>query len=544
MSRAREKELLQQLAERDARLAERAAELVKSGMQLAEREVELAKSQAQLLQARSEISLLQQKLDALSRSLFGKKSEQLNPAQLQLLFQELHAPGPALGNGYGPQSSEAQSARPAKASRSRPRARMPRVPEHLPVIEEVIVPEPVKGCPEAWRKIGEEVSERIDYEPARFLRRRMVRPKYVKRGELDAVPLIAPLPASLLERSIVTPGLLAQILVSKYCDHLPLYRQESIYWSRHQVWLPRQTMAMWVGLAADWLRAIYDEIGKSVLSEGYVQVDETPIRYLSPGHGKTKLGYLWTCHRPGADTLFSWQTSRAASCLEKIIPGDFNGIIQCDGYTAYDAFARGRASNIRLVGCWAHARRRFFDSLEQAPKEAGLVIHLLHSLYRTEEDLRETRAGPTLRARTRALASRPAIERLHHALKHWKSKHRFLPKSNMGKAIDYALGQWSSLLLYLDDGRLEIDNNLVENSIRPTAIGKKNWLFIGDANAGERGAILYTIVESCRRRGLDPYEYLRDVLTRLPNSTNWQIKDLTPEAWAKARNTRDFKAAA
>jgi transposase len=530
MSRAREKELLRQLAERETQIAGLSAQLI-------ERD-------AQLAQAKVEITLLRQKLDALAQRLFGKKSEQLNPDQLQLLFQEFNAPGPAEGKGYGPQSSEAESARPVKASRPRPRDRAPRVPEHLPVIEEVIVPEPVKGCPEAWRQIGEEVSERLDYEPARFLRRRTVRPKYVKRGELDAIPVIAPLPESLLERSIVTPGLLAQILVSKYCDHVPLYRQESIYWSRHQVWLPRQTMAMWVGMAADWLRPIYDEIGKGVLSSGYLQVDETPIRYLSPGHGKTKLGYLWTCHRPGSDVIYSWHTSRAASCLEKIIPADFSGTIQCDGYTGYDAFARGRNDEIQLAGCWAHARRGFFESIELAPKQAGLVLHLLQSLYRTEKKLRKARASPKLRALTRALESRPVIERLHRTLLLWKAKRRFLPKSNMGKAIDYALGQWSSLLLYLDDGRIEIDNNLVENCIRPTALGKKNWLFIGEAGVGDRGAIIYSLIESCRRRDIDPYEYLRDILTRLPNSTNWQIKDLTPQAWVKARNARNLSAAA
>ena len=530
MSDAREKQLLRQLAERDAQLAGLSAQI--TGLS------------ARLAQAKVEITLLQQKLDALARRLFGKKSEQLSPEQLQLLFQEFNAPGPALGKESGPQSSEGLSARPAKAARRRSRERAPRVPEHLPVIEEVIVPEPVKDCPQAWRQIGEEVTERLDYEPARFLRHRTVRPKYVKRNDGDGVPVVAPLPPSLLERSIVTPGLLAQILVSKYCDHVPLYRQESIYWSRDRVWLPRQTMAMWVGMAAHWLRLIYEEIGQGVLSGGYVQVDETPIRYLSPGHGKTKLGYLWTCHRPGVDTIFSWHTSRAASCLEEIIPAKFDGHIQCDGYTGYDAFARSRPDKIRLAGCWAHVRRRFFDSKDQAPREAGLVIHLLQSLYRTEEKLRQTRAGPTVRALTRGLASRPIIERLHQALLLWKTKRRFLPRSNMGKAIDYAFGQWSSLLLYLDEGCLEIDNNLVENAIRPTAIGKKNWLFIGEAKAGERGAIIYTIIESCRRRSINPYEYLRDVFTRLPNSTNWQIKDLTPEAWANGRKNRDLKAAA
>jgi transposase len=520
----------------------REAELLQQELQ--ETKGHLVQAREELARAHQEIKLLREKIDALARRIFGKKSEQLSPEQLQLLFQEFQAPGPALGKEFGPQSSEGLSARPAKASRAKPRERAPRVPAHLPVIEEVIVPEPVKGCPEAWRQIGEEVSERLDYEPARFLRHRTVRPKYVKRHDADAVPVIAPLPEPLLERSIVTPGLLAQILVSKYCDHVPLYRQESIYWSRHQVWLPRQTMAMWVGMGADWLRPISAEIGKGVFSGGYVQTDETPIRYLSPGHGKTKLGYLWTCHRPGVDTIFSWHASRAASCLEEIIPESFNGTIGCDGYTAYDAFARTRPEQVRLAGCWAHVRRRFFDAKEHAPREAALVLHLMQSLYRTEEKLRETRAGPTMRALTRALESRPIIERLRHALVLWKTKRRFLPRSNMGKAIDYALEQWSSLLLYLEDGRLEIDNNLVENAIRPTAIGKKNWLFFGEENAGERGAIIYTIIESCRRRGIDPYEYLRDVFTRLPKSTNWQIKDLTPEAWAKARGTPELKTAA
>jgi transposase len=221
------------------------------------------------------------------------------------------------------------------------------------VIEEVIVPEQVKLAPHQWRRISEEVSERLDYKPARFLRRRTVRPKYVQRGILDAVPIVAPLPDSLLAGSLVSPGLLAQIVVSKYCDHLPLYRQESIYWSRHQVWLPRQTLAEWVGLAAEWLKPIYQQIQQGVLSRGYVQVDETPIRYLAPGHGKTKLGYLWTCGAPRGDVVFHWETSRAATCLDKIIPVDFSGTIQCDGYEAYakrscPASALCRSGSLRL----------------------------------------------------------------------------------------------------------------------------------------------------------------------------------------------------
>jgi transposase len=480
-----------------------------------------------------ENALLRQKIDLLIRKVFGTSSEKLDPAQLLLLLQGTEEPPP--GKTCEPAAVEVP--RRSKVPSPQPANRAPRLPEHLPVIEEVIEPAVVTAAPQDWRRIGEEVSERLDYEPARFLRRRTVRPKYVQRGLLDAVPVVAPLPDSLLERSLVTPGLLAQIVVSKYCDHLPLYRQESIYWTRHQVWLPRQTMAQWMGLAVDWLKPVYREIQQSVLAGGYVQVDETAIRYLEPGHGKTKLGYLWTCGAPRGDVVFHWETSRAADCLEKIIPVDFHGKIQCDGYEAYDCFARRRGEHIELAGCMAHVRRKFYEAREQAPKVAGWILQHMRNLYKIEGQLRQSRAGPKLRQVRRAAASRMIMTRLHRALLRLHVQRRFLPRSLMGKAISYALGQWSSLLLFLEDGRQEIDNNLVENSIRPTAIGKKNWLFIGEAAAGERGAILYTIVESCRRRGLDPFAYLRDVFTRLPSMTNWQVKDVTPEAWAKTQRS-------
>lgn len=524
----REQELLQQIAEREA--------------QLAAAQVEQQSLRAEFARLLQENDFLRQKLDALARQLFGKKSEQLDPAQLQLLFQELEAPGPALGKASGPQPPAAEPARPQKAPARRDRT--PRVPDHLPVIEEVIVPPAVQAAPEQWRRIhgAEEITERLDYEPARFLCRRTVRPKYVRRGELDAVPVVAPLPPCFLEKSIATPGLVAQILVAKYCDHLPLYRQENIYQSRHGVTLTRQTMSEWIGVAADWLRPIYAAIETSVHAGGYEQIDETPIRYLAPGTGKTQLGYLWTCHRPGGDTVYHWQTSRAAACLEKIVPADFAGHLQCDGYQAYDAFAR-RRSTITLIGCWTHVRRPFYEAAQQGCRRSALVLHLLQNLYRCEARLRKSRAGPKGRALARSLESQPIVARLHFLLQLWKKDRRILPKSLLGQALGYALGQWPSLLPYLSDGRLEIDNNLVENAIRPTALGKKNWLFFGAAEAGQRSAVIYTIIESCRRRGLDPFAYLRDVLTRLPAMTISQVEEITPAAWAKALR-RELRAAA
>jgi transposase len=487
---------------------------------------QLAESQAALAAALRENQLLRQKVDLLVRRIFGSSSEKLDSAQLELLQlpEAAAAPEPA-------PVPPRQVIRPA---RPRP-PKAPRLPDHLPVVEEVIDPEPVKTQPENWRCIGQEVTEQLDYEPGRFFKRRTVRRTYVHRTEPDSAPVTAPLPPCLQERGLAAPGLLAHVLVSKYCDHLPLYRQEQIFAQRHGLNLSRQTLAGWVKLAADWLTPIYEKIRTGVLAGGYVQIDETPVDYLEPGHGKTKRGYLWAGCRPGGDVFYWWNTGRGAVCLEAIVPLDFKGTIQCDGYAAYPSFAKGRKGTVTLAGCWAHMRRGFYEALEQSPKVSGWFLRQIQNLYRIESVLREKRAGPALREAVRAHQSRPIAERIGRALVRFKTLGRFLPKSLMGQAIDYALGQWSALQVYLGDGRVQIDNNLVENAIRPTAIGKKNWLFIGDADAGQRSAIVYTIIESCRRRGLDPYTYLRDVLTRLPRMTNHQIPEVTPEAWAKAR---------
>ena len=343
------------------------------------------------------------------------------------------------------------------------RAARERWPADLPVIEEIIDPKEVQKAPEAWRLIGAEISEQLDYEPGRFLRRRLVRRKYVRRGDPEAVPVIAALPPSLQERCIAAPGLLAQIIVSKYCDHLPLYRQQSIFRNRYGVHLPRQSMARWMGLAADWLRPIYEEIRTGVMAGGYLQIDETPIRYLSPGHGQTKLGYFWTALSPGGDVVYHWETSRAADCLKKVIAADFQGTLQCDAYVAYGSFVKKHARKITLAGCWAHARRNFYEAREQAPQRCGWILRQIAHLYRIEENLRRSQAGPRKRAAVRMSQSRPICQRLYRALVLFKKSRRYLPRSAFGQAIDYALSNWPLLGVYLEDGRIEIDNNLVEN---------------------------------------------------------------------------------
>lgn len=487
------------------------------------------------------IHLLEQKIDALVRRLFGAKSEKLDPAQLLLLLGGIDSPGKP--------GEPAGEAKPLRCSEKEPTSqkrepRKQRLPDHLPVVEEIIEPEAVKAAPAQWRQIGHEVSERLDYEPARFYRLRTVRPKYVKRHDADATPVIAPLPAVLQERGSVGPGLLAQVVVGKYCDHLPLYRQADIYWRRHGVWLPRQTLSDWIDLAAQWLKPVYELIRQKILASGCVQVDETPIRYLEAGNGKCRQGYLWACAKPKGDVAFHWQTSRAADSLDTILPVDFNGIVQCDGYQAYSAMARERKGNVQLGSCMAHVRRKIVEAQAQAPKVAGWLLHQIQHLYRIESALRKNRAGPALRQANRSSQSRPILERLRKAFVRLEIRRRYLPQSAMGKAIQYALGQWEGFDVFVRDGRVELDNNHVENAIRPTAVGKRNWLFVGNAEAGERSAILYTVIEACRRRGIDPYGYLRDVFARLPTMTNWQLEAILPSNWAKARRSEIAERAA
>jgi transposase len=498
-----------------------------------------------LAEKEAENQLLRQKIDLLSRRIFGKSSEQLDPGQLELLFQlEKLPPGKSEASSGLDDLEEAAPASTAKARRKKSTRRAERIPENLPVVEEVIDPAEVLEQPENWRCIGEEVSEQLDYEPARFLRRRVVRRKFVAKKQIDAVPVIAPLPPVLQERCLAAPGLLAQIVVAKFCDHLPLYRQEQIFLTRHGIELSRQTMARWMDLVADWLRPIYELIRSGVMAGGYVQIDESPIRYLAPGHGSTKLGYFWTSSDPRGNVFYHWETGRGTDCLSRIVPADFIGTVQTDGYAAYARYASSCGERIKLAGCWAHARRKFVDAKEQAPQMAGFILRQVQLLYRVERELRAAKAGADKRTAVRASQSCPIYARIGKLLNRLQESRRYLPQSLMGRAITYALSNWELLGVYLGNGRVEIDNNIVENAIRPTALGKKNWLFIGDAAAGERSAIIYTVVENCRRLQIDPFLYIREVLTRLPAMTNWQVHTLLPETWKRARQEREMERAA
>jgi len=481
-----------------------------------------------LEQSRRENTLLRQKLDALARRFFGKKSEQLNAAQLELLLS-------GLAEGNAELSEEKEPPAQPAPRRTRTSTRRIRTPDNLEVVRPVIEPELVKAEPEHWKRIGQEVSRQLDYQPGKFFWQETVRPKYVRRDQRVLPPMIAPAPERVAEGSLAAPGLLAQLLVSKYCDHLPFYRQEQIFWQRHGVFIARQQMVPWTAQSVRLLSGISDGLKRDMQGRPYVQVDETPVRYQDPNlQGRCGQGYLWTALVPGQCVVYEWHTSRAARCLDSLLGEGFVGKLQCDGYSAYPAFAKEKTT-VALFGCWAHARRNFFEAQEQAPRVAGWMLNQIGLLYRWEGELRRNRAGPVLREVHRSSHHRMVIERLDRALK--KLQPRYLPQSLMGQAISYAVNQWPMLKGFLEHGEVEIDNNLVENAIRPTALGKKNWLFFGSEEAGQRSAVIYTLIQNCRLHGIEPYTYLKDVLERLPHTTNRQVDQLTPLKWKQARQS-------
>jgi len=483
---------------------------------------------AQLSALQTENKLLKQKNQLLLQRLFGRKSEKLDPLQLELLLGELARLEASTA------STPADDDPPPRPRGPRgPRA--PRLPEDLPTEEVVLDPDEVQRDPSAYRCIGQDVTEELDVTPAQYVRRLYIRRKYVAKADRQRPPIQAAMPPRLIEGGYASAGLLADIVIRKYVDHLPLYRQEQILKNRHGIELPRQTMSEWIREVADWLGPVYRHLRDELRKSGYLQVDETPVRYCQAKGGGSALGYFWVYRDPGSrQVLYEWHTSRAARCLEAMCSG-FQGTLQSDGYAAYGSFA-GDRSGVELAGCWAHARRKFHEAREEAPKLAGWFLHQIGLLYRVETRMREAGVSTTLREVARARESRMIIERIGKALRAKLAGP--LPRSLMGGGIAYALGQWEPLIRFCSDGQVEIDNNGVENAIRPTAVGKKNWMFIGHPEAGDRSAILYTLLENCKRLGIHPGEYLKDVLTRLPTMTNQNTHELTPANWLAARTAK------
>ncbi len=487
----------------------------------------LAASEQSLAEANQQIALLSKQLEWLKKQLFGGgKGERLDSRQLELLLQGLD-------------HSKVREAEPAalkiEYERRAPSRVKPTREEsygNLPVLEEVVIePEEVKADPDAFERIGEDETFEVDVDPPRFYRRKMVYPKYRRKARRDQAPVVAPSPARPVA-GIASIGLLAFIIVSKYVDHLPLARQCRIY-ERSGVKLSRKSMVRWVEVVADWLKPIYNHMRVELLASDYVQADETPIRYCDRdmGMGKSRQGFLCAATRPGDNVLFAWSTSRSGEAITEMIR-DYHGIVQCDAYAGYGKFARLNPK-VELVACMAHIRRKFKESLEEDPLRAALVLRLIGRLYHYEAQWREALVGAKLTGVYRSSHSRMTFDLLGKLIE--KIAERTLPASNLGKACAYALNQWKLMERYLDHGHVQIDNNCVENAIRPSALGKRNWLFIGHPAAGDRPAIIYSILISCQRFGHNPLDYIKDVLHRLarePDRCNpHDPASLTPKNW-------------
>jgi transposase len=476
---------------------------------------------ATLPEAHAVIEQLHWRVAQLEKELYGPSSERqtgegLSKEQILLsLFPAAQAPA----------TSEVLI--PA-AEKSEPRPRRQPAAQVLETVTERI--EPVEKvcahCGKTKGEIGCERSERFEYVPAKIIRHELIRPKLACPCGESGVS-IAELPPQVIPQGKAGASLVAQVLLSKFDDHLPLYRQQQQF-ARLGLTFPCQTLGDWVEKGAAWLQAIVREMKRELLSGDYLQVDETPVRVMDPEvKGRCAMGYLWVAGRPRGDVIFEFHPGRGKDYAEALI-GDFQGYLQRDGYGVYGALARANPGLIP-AGCWSHARRKFVEAVEERPKEAGLIVTELCKLYLIERRARDEDLRPEQRFKLRAEASAPILAALRSRLEAWLPG--CLPQSPLGKAIKYALAEWEPLNCYLRDGRLEIDNNLTENAIRPSAVGKKNWLFIGHPEAGWRSAVIYSVIASCRRHGIDPWTYVSDVLQRLPAIKQSEVPTLLPRCW-------------
>ena len=472
---------------------------------------------------REENVVLRTQITWLKQKLFGGgQSEKLDRAQLLLKLE-------ALEQLLAPVRPTATVTYERAAGPAAPRTLPAENFAHLPVKETVeIVPPAVQAEPELYEKIGEERTFEVDVVPPQLFKRAIIRPKYRHRLDRNRAPLLAPAPARPVAGGYASAGLLAWVLIAKYCDHLPLYRQEKML-ARWGATISRQTMAEWVRLAAEHLEPLYKRMHRDLLAGGYVQVDETPVRCNDPDEkrGGTTQGWLWVISRPGGDVVFDWRLSRRHVEVTTLLDG-YQGILQSDGYEAYPAFVRTH-EGVTWVGCWAHARRKFFEAAAERPQTAARVLRLIAQLYQLEREWDEQEVGEQRAALRQQYFARPLywLRRLAIAL-----QAKVLPKSGLGQACAYLLGHWAPLTAHLQHSQTRLDNNLVENAIRPSALGKKNWLFIGHPDAGQRSAIIYSLVVSGQRHGIDPLAYLRAVLSRLPAmTTKDDLGPLLPSQW-------------
>jgi transposase len=486
---------------------------------------------AMLLAERARASRLEQIIKELQRHRFGRRAETLPEDQLLLGLEE--AEQAEAGGEAGAERNDPAKAQTRAAQRRRNRGSLA---AHLPRIETVIdvADRACPCCRGTLHKIGEDISERLDIIPAQFRVLVMRRPKYGCRACEDVVVQM-PAPARLIEGGLPTEATVAQVLVSKYADHLPLYRQSQIY-ARQGIALDRSTLADWVGRAAFHLRPIHEHLLFRLKASPKLFADETTAPVLDPGRGRTKTGQLWAYARDdrpwgGSDppgVAYVYAPDRKAERPLSHLDG-FTGILQVDGYAGYRVLAERNA--VQLAFCWSHVRRRFYELAAAGPAPiASEALEGIASLYRIETEIRGLTADE--RRAVRQEKSRLITE----ALKPWLTEKLSLisQKTKLAEAIRYALSRWQGLTRFIDDGRIEIDSNTVERSIRPIALNRKNALFAGSDGGGEHWAVIASLIETCKLNRVDPQAYLADILTRIVNDhPQARIDELLPWNYAQ-----------
>jgi len=497
------------------------------------------RAEEKLAAAEREIERKDQIIAALQKRLFGSQSERIDPDQYQLEFGE-----EVLGKPEPPTPCESEGdpeEEDGERGKGEPRrGKRDLFPRNLPVVvEEVSVPEEVAADPEAFEEIGEEHHDELEAVRSSLYWRRKVRKKYKSKKDRNRPPLMNPAPEPSVPGTMCGPELMAMILADKYVDHLPHYRQSDRFLRRHGAELSRQTLNGWTHAAADHLAPVGEAILRELREAEILQIDESPGDYLAPGTGSTGQGYLWYYRDAVKGTIYcDWQLGRGHEGMLAILGLDgesglppYAGPIQCDGFSAYQALVR-RYAEINLAGCLAHIRRKFFEAREQDPEVVMPILQTIAKLYRIETWMRNANAPPDCRFLVRAGHARPLVEKLKNQILTERESH--LPRTKLGEAITYALGQWEEFERYLEDGKIEIDNNLIENAIRPAKLGLKNYLFFGTAEAGANSALLYTLVANCKVQGIDPERYFAEVLRRLPgDATVEDAAALTPARLAE-----------
>ncbi len=468
----------------------------------------------------------------LKRQMFGQKSELFIPVdsaqtELNLFDDPIEVPG------VKDKFTGAVTTKPRKRTTNRNP-----IPDDIECEEIIIEPEEadkICSCCGADKvEMGREENKTLEYIPAHFIVKNYIRPKYACKCCSEEGVTIADTPNRPIDKGIAESGLLAYIMVSKFVDHLPLYRLEQIF-SRYNVRIPRSTMGDWVDKVHQMLEPIIVRMKERMLATEYIQADETTIKVQEKNSNKKSkkchLGYLWP-YTDGEQIIFEYKSGRGKEGPIDFL-GEFSGYLQTDGYTGYNKVVQD--NGITHLMCWAHARRKFFDALEYDKEVAELFLVKIAELYAIEKFAKEN--AKTAEERFQIRKEKGAAEILENIKTLLDAKlDKVLPKSPIGKAILYTKNHWKQLTVFIEDGRLEIDNNRIENKIRPVALGRKNWLFAGSQSGAERAAIFYSIFGTCKIHGINPFEYLKDILERVNTHPASRIDELLPIQWEKLRN--------